>query len=99
MQKLVYVTVAALAVAGCANAGVIERACLESNRSGTSPQLCGCIQNVADVTLTTRDQRLAAKFFAEPGKSQEIRTSDRRDHEAFWKKYHAFGSNAESYCS
>ena len=89
---------ALLALALPASADPIERACLKSDRPA-SRALCGCIQDVADLTLTNRDQRLASSFFSDPQKAQDIRMSDRRSHEAFWDRYKAFGETAETYCS
>nr|WP_226782213.1 hypothetical protein [Oceaniglobus trochenteri] len=80
-------------------AGTIERACLKSDRKAATRALCGCIQQVADLTLDRRDQRLAAKFFRDPHRAQEVRQSDRSSDETFWKKYKQFGSNAKAYCS
>lgn len=81
------------------HAGAIERACLGSDRKAANRALCGCIQQVADLTLDRRDQRLAAKFFKDPHKAQEIRQSDKSSHEVFWKKYRQFGDTAKAYCS
>ena len=91
--------VLATGLTATAEAGVIERACLGSNRPAANRTLCGCIQNVADRTLDRRDQRLAAKFFRNPHMAQEIRQSDRRSYEIFWKKYKKFGESAEESCS
>jgi len=30
--------------------------------------------------------------------AQEIRQSDRRNHEIFWEKYKAFGETADTFC-
>nr|WP_245913012.1 hypothetical protein [Litoreibacter ponti] len=79
-------------------AGPIERACLKADRKAASRPLCNCVQQVADLTLDGSDQRLAATFFKDPHRAQEIRQSDRISHEAFWKRYKQFGANAESYC-
>lgn len=87
-----------VAAAGPAMAGPIETACLRSDRSGGDRAMCGCIQQVADMTLTGSDQRLAARFFSDPDRAQEIRQSDRRSHEAFWERYRNFGETAEVYC-
>lgn len=81
-----------------AEAKRIERACLNSDRRSASKPLCDCIQRVADQTLTGSDQRLAAKFFDDPHMAQEIRQSDRRSHEAFWKRYRVFGNSAQKVC-
>jgi hypothetical protein len=82
-----------------AEADVITRACLKSDRKAVSRRLCSCIQKAANRTLTKTDQRLASKFFKDPHKAQEIRQSDRSSHEVFWKRYKKFGSTAQSYCS
>ena len=88
-----------LAMAGPAMAGPIEQACLRSDRDGVSRNLCGCIQNVADVVLNYGDQRRAAGFFSNPQKAQDVRQSDRASDEAFWLRYKAFGDHAESNCA
>lgn len=85
--------------ADIAAAGVIEQACLSASRKNASWQLCGCIQRVADQTLTRSDQRMAAKFFAEPHKAQEVRQSDNTRHEAFWDRYTEFGATAAASCN
>lgn len=80
-----------------AHAGQIEAACIGSDRSGGNRALCGCIQAVADGTLSGRDQRQAAAFFAEPHLAQEARTSGRTT--AFWERYKRFGALAEERCA
>ena len=99
MNKLITLSLTAILLAGTVHAGAIERACKRSDRAAGKQALCNCIQQVADVTLDRRDQRMAAKFFKDPHMAQEIRQSDRSSHEVFWKKYRAFGSAAETYCS
>jgi hypothetical protein len=82
-----------------AMAGPIDRACMASDRKARSPRLCACIQRVADQTLTRGDQRMAAKFFRDPQRAQDIRQSDNSSHEIFWRKYRAFGETAAAMCS
>jgi len=77
----------------------IEEACIASERANSDRQLCQCIQKAADLTLSDRDQRLAATFFENPHRSQEIRQSDSRRNEAFWERYKNFGETAEALCS
>ncbi len=79
-------------------AGPIEKACLRSDRPGVTRARCGCVQDAANLTLTGSDQKLAASFFKNPQKAQDIRQSDRRSHETFWKRYKEFGAAAESFC-
>lgn len=79
-----------------ARAGQIEAACLGSDRSAGNRALCGCIQSVADGTLSGRDQRQAAKFFSDPHLAQEARTGGSA---GFWDRYKVFGTLAEERCA
>ena len=102
MKKLVYALIAASLVISTAPApavaGAMSSACLKSDRKAKSRKLCRCMQSVADQELSRRDQKLAASFFQDPHKAQEIRQSDRSSHEQFWKRYKAFGVAASKYC-
>ena len=82
-----------------AAAGPIEKACMNSDRRGASRAMCGCIQEVADMTLRGTDQRRAAKFFSDPEEAQEVRMSDRDSDNAFWDRYKAFGESARALCA
>ncbi|MEM9031502.1 MAG: hypothetical protein AAGB18_02560 [Pseudomonadota bacterium] len=94
-----WILAAILAVsAGQAQANIIWQACLSSDRN-VNPSLCSCIQAAADRTLSARDQRVAASFFSDPDRSEEMRMSKRRTHEAFWDRYKEFGAVAASVCS
>lgn len=86
------------AMAATAQANTIRNACLTSDRN-PNPRLCSCIQAAADRTLTRTDQKLAARFFADPDRAQEVRMSKRRKDEAFWQRYKAFGAFAASVCN
>ncbi|MEO9778093.1 MAG: hypothetical protein ABJH07_04555 [Sedimentitalea sp.] len=81
-----------------AASGVIERACRTSGRNRATPQLCGCIQSVANGSLSYSERRKAAKLFKDPQMAQDIRQSDRSSDETFWKKYRAFGERARKSC-
>lgn len=89
---------AAVSGPGTAQAEQIRRACLTSERS-INPRLCTCIQQAANRTLTSRDQRRAAGFFKDPDEAEKVRMSKRRGDEAFWQRYKAFGAFAASACS
>ena len=97
MRYIVVTVLAAWAATGSADAGMIERACLASDRP-KSRTLCGCIQQAANVTLSGREQRTAAAFFDDPHRAQEMRQSDRARDERFWSRYQRFGATAEAYC-
>lgn len=79
-------------------AGTLSRACMTSDRKAKSRSLCRCLQDVADRNLSNRDQKLAASFFKDPHKAQEIRQSDKRSHEQFWKRYKEFGVTFSKTC-
>lgn len=96
---LVALIVVASASTPAKGAGLIERACNNSDRQAANPSLCGCIQSVADQLLTNGEQRKGAAFFADPHKSQEIRQSDKSTDETFWTKWKSFGATAAKHCS
>ncbi|RMC36539.1 hypothetical protein [Paracoccus alkanivorans] len=82
-----------------AMAGPIDSACVRSDRAQGNTPLCGCIQQVADQTLSRSDQRRAARFFRDPHEAQEARTSDSSSDSAFWSRYTNFANTAAAYCS
>lgn len=102
MKKFALVAVALMMatapIAPPVSANVIERACNQSDRRAANRQLCDCIGTVADMTLNRSDQRQAARFFSDPQRAQDMRTSDRASDEAFWTRYRSFGDTAEAMC-
>lgn len=98
MKRVVAVAALAAILANPLFAEQIERACLKSDRGNGNRSLCGCIQDAANLTLTSSDQRKAAKFFSDPHQAQVVRQSDRRSDEAFWERYRNFGQTAEVFC-
>ncbi|MDR9395309.1 hypothetical protein [Roseovarius sp. SYSU LYC5161] len=78
--------------------GPISKACMASDREARSRRLCGCVQWVADQSLSRSDQRRAAGFYGDPHSAQEIRQSDRRRDERFWKAYSDYGDRAARIC-
>ncbi|SEG18072.1 hypothetical protein SAMN05421751_11422 [Jhaorihella thermophila] len=80
------------------SAGVIERACRQSDRSAATPELCRCIQKVANGSLSFRERRKVAKWIKEPHMAQEVRQSDRRGDEILWERYKAFGARVQEVC-
>lgn len=85
---------------GCGGgvSGGIGRACMAGGRDAANPQICSCIQGVANQTLSSADQRRVAGFFTDPDEAQEARVSDTPRDEAFWERYRAFTSQAEAAC-
>lgn len=81
-----------------AQAGLISRACLQADRNSATPQLCQCIQKVANVNLNRTERKRASKFFRNPQMAQETRQSSRRSDEIFWQRYKAFGAQAQKSC-
>jgi hypothetical protein len=85
-------------LAGAAHAGPIERACLSSAHAAGNQALCSCVQKVADITLSDADQRLAAQFFTNPDKAEQVRMQSSASANAFWQRYTIFGQQAEMAC-
>lgn len=81
-----------------AMAGPIDSACVRSDNDRASSRLCGCIQQVADQTLSRSDQRRAAAFFRDPHQAQVVRMSKSSADNAFWARYKRFAGRAEAYC-
>ncbi len=98
MRATIAFAVAIIISASSAISGPVSSACLNSGRSVSQP-LCACIQNVADMTLTGSDQKLAASLLRDPEKAEEIRVSDRERNKTFWARYQSFASTAGSVCS
>ncbi|NEX47311.1 hypothetical protein [Pseudotabrizicola algicola] len=84
---------------GVVLAGPIERACLNSDRKAATRPVCACVQQVADMTLRGGDQRKAASFFKNPDRAQKVRMSKSDNDNEFWRRYKAFGEQAEAYCA
>lgn len=81
-----------------AGAGVIDTACRQSDRAAASPQLCSCIQKVANKSLNLAERRKVADWFADPHQAQVVRQSDEPSDEILWERYKAFGERARRTC-
>ena len=81
-----------------AMAGPVQRACMAADRGGNR-SLCSCIQQVADQTLSGRDQRRAARFFDDPDRAHSTWVSQSAADDAFWDRYRSFGRTAEAHCA
>lgn len=84
--------------ASAASAGPIDSACLRANRAAANRALCGCIQQVANMTLRGGDQRRVAKFFKDPDMAHAVWVSKRPSDDDFWDRYKQFGAMAEASC-
>ena len=98
MNRILIAAAAVILTAPLAMAGPIDSACVRSERGARQPNLCSCVQQVANQTLSRSDQRLAASFFRDPHKAQVVRMSKRDADNAFWARYKAFTGAAEAYC-
>lgn len=78
--------------------GEISRACIAADRDRASPQLCGCIQSVANQTLSQRDRSRVATFFADPEVAHATKISDTRADDAFWDRYRNFIDASRGIC-
>ena len=99
MRSLLLVPAIMLIGSAAFPAETIEQACLKSGRKAASRSMCGCVQNVADLTLSRSDQRKAAKFFIDPQEAQDVRASRKSRDDAFWERYTTFGEAAQVYCN
>jgi hypothetical protein len=79
--------------------GPIYSACQRGGRKDASRQRCGCVQAVADSTLSADDQRRGAGFFSDPHLAQTVRQSDRSVDERFWTKWKAYSDQAARICT
>jgi hypothetical protein len=79
--------------------GPVSRACIASDRKARSGDLCGCIQVAANQTLGPNDQQLAASFYNDPQRAQDIRQSGRSKDAVFWEKYKNYSALAEAICA
>lgn len=79
--------------------GPVSRACLKSDRKARSRQLCGCIQAVANQTLSPADQRRAVRFYSDPDLAQSTRRSDAARDRRFWRVYETYVAQAEARCA
>ena len=78
--------------------GPIQRACQKSGRKEASLERCGCIQAIADQSMSGSEQRRGARLFEDPHEAQVIRQSDNSRNEKFWLVWKAFGQNAAAAC-
>ena len=78
--------------------GPMQQACMASDRKARNKALCGCIQAVANGELTAGDRRIAARFWKDPQRAQDMRQSDNPRHEDFWRRYSAYGQTVERTC-
>lgn len=79
--------------------GPIASACRAAGRKEASRARCGCVQAVANRSLSASEQRRGAAFFNDPHKAQVTRQSDNPANEVFWKKWKAYGSEAAQLCT
>lgn len=93
-----FATVVACGGGGRGASGEISEACLEANRRAATPELCSCVQQVANQSLSNSDQTRAAVFFSEPQLAQDTRQSNRSSDERFWLHYRAFSNLAAQIC-
>ena len=91
---------ALVAVGSCGPrvSGEVGKACLAADRKAANAQLCSCVQAAANVHLNGSDQKIAASFFAEPEKANDMKIATSRSADAFWDRYKAFSQTAQRSC-
>ena len=98
LNRIVIAAAAVMMTAPLAMAGPIDSACIRSDRARGNAPLCGCIQQVANQSLSRSDQRRAPDFFRDPHQAQVVRMSKSNADNAFWARYKKFAGAAEAYC-
>ncbi|MBW4707118.1 hypothetical protein KX928_04895 [Roseobacter sp. YSTF-M11] len=78
--------------------GPIGTACLVHDRPNATRARCGCIQAVADRTLTQQQQKRSVVYFSDPGLLQDVRQSDAPGNARFWEAWKNFAETAETVC-
>lgn len=78
--------------------GPIESACRAVQEDAKATAQCGCVQAVANLTLSPAAQRRGAAFFKDPQRAQDIRQSSSALNAAFWEEWAAYGAQAETLC-
>lgn len=78
--------------------GPIYAACRSSGRDAASAARCGCVQWVADRSLSASDQKRGAGYFQAKQALQDVRQSDRAANARFWDTWTSFGENAAQQC-
>ncbi|MEL6619968.1 MAG: hypothetical protein AAFP16_13910 [Pseudomonadota bacterium] len=79
--------------------GPIYQACRGAGRDQASRGRCGCVQAVANQSLTNDDQRRGAGFFDDPHQAQVTRQSDRPSDERFWRRWKDYSQSAARICT
>lgn len=78
--------------------GPISRACMSSDRRARNSRLCGCIQTVANQSLSGSDQHKASQFFSNPQRAHDTWMSQSASDDAFWERYKVFAARSEQSC-
>ncbi|GGX58720.1 hypothetical protein GCM10007385_29390 [Tateyamaria omphalii] len=79
--------------------GPIYSACRSGGRDQASRARCGCVQAVANQSLSSSDQSRGAGFFSNPQQAQEVRVSDRASDERFWRRWKDYSDSAARQCT
>ena len=79
--------------------GPIASACRAAGRKEASRARCGCVQAVANRSLSSSEQQRGVPFFNNPQRSQDVRQSGNASNERFWKKWKTFSTQAGRMCT
>lgn len=79
--------------------GPIGTACLNHRKRDATQARCGCIQQVANQTLTQAQQQRSVRYFSEPSLLQEVRQSSAPANQRFWEAWKNFSETAETQCA
>jgi hypothetical protein len=79
--------------------GPIASACRAAGRKEASRARCGCVQAVANRSLSSSEQLRGMPFFNNPQRVQDLRKSDTASNKRFWRKWKEFGTQASRMCT
>ncbi len=77
--------------------GITESACMTAQHS-PGPEVCSCAQDMADRTLTPKDQQMAARIIADPDMYLEFKNGRNRARKDFIDRYMTWGELAHQQC-
>ena len=78
--------------------GRMFSACISDGRKSASQKRCGCVQAIANRTLSPAQAHRGVSLWSDPGRLQEIRQSDLASNERFWKAWSEFSAEALRVC-
>lgn len=77
---------------------VVEAACKVTGGPGASVEFCSCMQQVADLSLSLSEQKLAAYFLRNPARASRIGKANPAARKGFWQRFESFNLSTRRHC-